>query len=685
MRRNFADFRTKWRVLLALLLPVAGLVWLAVQQVGEVWRHADEMTDVATMVDLSTHIGAAVHGLQKERGATGVFVGSKGASFAAEMRAQRQDTDGPVTALRGIVMTMDRALFDAESGAILARVVADLGSLADLRRKVDDLSLAPGDATGWYTVTHGDMLDLVSAMAAMTRDSRLARQISAYAAYMQAKERAGQERAAGSAGFAAGKLNSEQVSRFQRAVAEQDTYLKVFDSLADSSWRKMARDTVVGAAVDEVARLRKLAITSSLSGTAADVDAGHWFRVSPDRIDLFKKVEDAIAADVKAAASTAAAVSQRSFYSTVAALLALLGAVAGLGLVTVRSVTQPLARLTALMTRLAQGERRETVPDTARRDEIGEMSRALEVFKNSLIRADELAAAQDRERQARERRAQAIEQLTGDFETGIAGVLDVVARSARQMQENAQSLTATAVETSHQSTAVASAAEQASANVQTVAVAAEELTASISEIGRQVAQSKSVARSAVAEAERSDALVRGLIQAADRISEVVGLISDIAAQTNLLALNATIEAARAGVAGKGFAVVANEVKSLAHQTGRATDDVISHVQAVQMATHEAAEAIRGIGRTIANVDNIAVIVAAAVEEQGAATQEIARNVQQASVGTQEVTSNILGVDQAAKQTGHSANQVQLTAENLNRQTEHMRSLVASFLAGVRAA
>jgi methyl-accepting chemotaxis protein len=374
-------------------------------------------------------------------------------------------------------------------------------------------------------------------------------------------------------------------------------------------------------------------------------------------------------------------------------LITMLWVTLGLGLgiavtvvyLTTRAIVPPIAAMTGVMGRLADGDHGVEVPATERHDEIGLMAKAVLVFKENMIKAKEFAAREAEAQKQREARAQAIEKLTGDFDKDASDVLKTVASSATEMQATAQNMTATAEETSRQSTAVAAASEQASTNVQTVASAAEELSASVSEISRQVAQSAQIANKAVTEAESTNAQVQGLAEAAQKIGDVVNLINDIAAQTNLLALNATIEAARAGEAGKGFAVVASEVKSLANQTAKATEEIGAQIAGIQSSTRQAVGAIGGIATVIREINEIATTIASAVEEQGAATQEIARNVQQAAAGTAEVSSNISGVTEAASSTGAAAEQVLGVATELSTQSEVLRSKVETFLAAVKAA
>jgi methyl-accepting chemotaxis protein len=351
-----------------------------------------------------------------------------------------------------------------------------------------------------------------------------------------------------------------------------------------------------------------------------------------------------------------------------------------------RGVTLPLARMARTMKQLADGDASVTVEGSHRRDEIGAMATAVQVFKDNLIRARALEADTAEARMAAEEQRKAgMRQMADAFEHAVGGIVGMVSSSATELQATAQQMTSTATETASQSTTVAAAAEVAASNVQTVAAAAEELGSSVQEIGRQVAGSAQLAQSAVGEADQTAALVQALSQNAARIGDMVGMISSIAGQTNLLALNATIEAARAGAAGRGFAVVATEVKALAEQTAKATEEIARQIGEVQGVTGQAVTAIGGITDRIREIDGMATSIAAAVEQQGAATQEIVRNVAQASTGTTEVTGNIAGVAQASEETGVAASQVLSAASELSRQSEHLGTEVANFLATVRAA
>ena len=380
-----------------------------------------------------------------------------------------------------------------------------------------------------------------------------------------------------------------------------------------------------------------------------------------------------------------AVVFQRTLWAAIGGLAGLL--IAGLVAFWLgRGLVVPLTETCASMDRLIKGDLGFDVPFSDRKNEIGRIARSLQVFKDHLVGANRLRAEQEeaKARATAERRA-VLSQIADDFERSVGGVIQGTTSAAGELQHSASSMSTIAEGTKDQSTKVAAAAEQAATNVQTVAASAEELSSSIKEIARQVTQSSSIAQSAVQQAAHTEAMVERLAEASQKIGEVMALIQNIAGQTNLLALNATIESARAGEAGKGFAVVANEVKALSAQTAKATEEITSQIAAIRDATGSAVVAIREIGTTIGHMNEITSSIAAAVEEQGAATQEIARSVQQAAQGTQGVTQNIVGVREASAQVGAASTLVLNAAGQLSAQSEQLKSETEKFLGGIRAA
>ncbi len=375
----------------------------------------------------------------------------------------------------------------------------------------------------------------------------------------------------------------------------------------------------------------------------------------------------------------------RSLISFAVLGLGLFGAGALAWLIGGAMIARPIKGITSAMEVLARGDTSTFIPGSDRGDEIGGMAAAVEVFKDNMIKNIEMTAAAGREQALKEERAKIVTRAIAEFEKQVAAVNENLASAAGELGKSAQNMSAIAEETSRQADVVSTAANESSSSVNTVAASAEELLASIAEINHQVAQSTAVSRQAVDEATKTEQKVQGLAAAAQKIGEVVELINGIAAQTNLLALNATIEAARAGNAGKGFAVVATEVKALATQTAKATEEVAAQVAGIQAATRESLEGIQSIGRTIGQMDGISSMIASAIEEQSAATQEISRSVQLAAAGTQEVSQNIGEVTNAAGETGSMAGLVLNASSALSDQTIALRDSVDGFLGKVRAA
>ncbi|HYF84893.1 methyl-accepting chemotaxis protein [Azospirillum sp.] len=352
----------------------------------------------------------------------------------------------------------------------------------------------------------------------------------------------------------------------------------------------------------------------------------------------------------------------------------------------IAGVSTPIRDMTDAMRKLASGDKTIKVPALERGDEVGSMAKALEVFKENLIESDRLRAEQEGlKARAEAERKRAMHDLANRFEATVKTVVSQVSSAATQMQGSSQALSAMAEESRAQATSVAASTEQTSANVQTVAASSEEMASSIGEITRQVGQSADIARRAADHAQTTNTTIQTLAEQAKGIGDVVQLINSIASQTNLLALNATIEAARAGEAGKGFAVVASEVKNLANQTAKATEEISAQINAMQQATGGAVTAITEITHTIGEINEIATTIAAAIEEQDAATREIARNVQQAAQGTQEISTNIVGVQHAAEGTGKAASEVLEAARELFRDSEKLSSEVDRFIQQVRSA
>lgn len=472
----------------------------------------------------------------------------------------------------------------------------------------------------------------------------------------------------------------------ERALTDVDRLI----ALADTETRRTTNQGIKASLLDffTVAE-RSIALgLKNENEAAAKVSSGE---VRPARMKIVEAVAkrvEANARDLEDAKLKAAETAESARLTlTLGAAVGLLMAFGLLGAIVIQGITRPLANLVAVLQRMAQGEIDSDIKEAVRGDEIGAVGRAVEGIKAMVARkaAEEAEVKRRADEAAAVERRRTMVELADGFERAVGGIVSTVSSSATELQATASTMTATATETASQSTTVAAAAEEAASNVNTVAAAAEELGSSVQEIGRQVSGSARMAQQAVLTADQTATLVQALSQTSARIGDMVGMISGIASQTNLLALNATIEAARAGAAGRGFAVVASEVKALAEQTAKATDEIARQIGEVQSVTHQAVSAIGNITGQIREIDSVATSIAAAVEQQGAATQEIVRNVAQAAMGAGEVTSNIAGVAQASEETGAAASQVLSAASELSRQSEHLGAEVARFLATVRAA
>ncbi|WP_236025350.1 methyl-accepting chemotaxis protein [Arenibaculum pallidiluteum] len=621
---------------------------------------------------------------------------------AAERRAQimkqREAADPAFTS----ALDRIRALPAASAAARpLAEAEAAFRAFRELRAKVDENLAKPGAArdpqivknfapaiTGIIQKAQDLRLTVETLSGAPDANLMLLTQVRHLVTDMA--ENAGRERAAFGALIATGKpIDLGQV----RAVSRSRGHvLLAWDAVRALGLRADTPDALKSAIAGVEAAyfgpyetLRDAVFADGVSGSYR-ISAEDYVTRATTAIDTVLKLADAIGAQARAQASEAVARSSSGVMVNGAMLLVGLALALGSLWVVARRIVGPLTGMTDAMGRLAAGDKTVSVPGAGRRDEIGRMADAVQVFKANMIENERLAAAHEAAKASAEaERRAAMLKLADTFEASVKGVVETVASSATEMQGAATAMSATAEQASRQAMAVASASEQASANVQTVATATEELSASIQEIGRQVAASSTIASQAVQETRRTSETISGLVEASRQIGAVVELINSIAGQTNLLALNATIEAARAGDAGKGFAVVASEVKALATQTARATEEIQGKVQEIQAATGGAKAAVEGIEETIARMNEIAGAIAAAIEQQGAATQDISANVQQAARGTQEVSSNISGVNQAAAETGSAASQVLGAAGGLSKEAETLRREVASFIATVRAA
>jgi methyl-accepting chemotaxis protein len=468
-------------------------------------------------------------------------------------------------------------------------------------------------------------------------------------------------------------------------AASQEQQFDVVRRQGSAAQQDVLKAALSAAASADVARMREAAITLATGESKDAVAAPVWFAASTARIDELKKVEDRVASDLKAVASAVSSNAASTLWLALATSIGLISVASFTAYVAARSITGPLGTLVGSTLTLAGGDTGVAISGGDRKDEIGGMARAVAVFRDNAIeraRLEEAARAEQAQRETRQRR---VDVLIGEFRGSVSATLASVGENAARMDGTAKSLSGVATAASTQATGAAAASQQCSGNVQNVASAAEELTSSIKEIGVQVENATTVVRRATELSKSSNGEIEALAGTAQKIGDVVGLIQAIAAQTNLLALNATIEAARAGEAGRGFAVVASEVKSLATQTAKATEEISQQIAAIQESTTRSVESVRTITTTMQEVVGFTTAIAAAVEEQGAATEEISRNVQMAARGTDDLTQNVAGVTGAIGETSRAAQDVLDVSGKLGSHANALRGEVDRFLSQVAAA
>ncbi|HTH16205.1 MAG TPA: nitrate- and nitrite sensing domain-containing protein, partial [Magnetospirillum sp.] len=626
MHNWLARLRISAKIALSFVLPALLVLALAGIVVNIKARTQTETATLRAVAPLAADISTLVHEIQAERGATAVFLGSGGSRFGDEMRSQRQRTDTARTRFEQNATTIDLAALGEGFPAKVAGARQRVTNLMAARADTDRLGVDAKTAIAGFTDTVRVLLDVVGQMAVLSTEPQVSAATTATLKLMEGKEKAGQERAVGAGAISAGHFDNETYRRFVTIQAEQALLLTEFDRLASPEQVQFLHQTLDADASRTVARMRKVALDSVTTNTLEDVTGPAWFTATTQRIDLLRKGEDRMAGDLAALTERVHAEASTALWLTVASAVAAGAITLLIAFAVARELTRSVSGLAGVMERLAGNDLSAPIQGTDRGDEVGAMARAVQVFRDAMVRARDLTAREAEATHARELRAEAIAQLTHRFEDAASALVESVAAASGQLQSTAGTMRDVASETSQRATTVAAATEQASSNVQTVAAAAEQLAGSIQEIGRQVEHSTRISASAVTEAGRAETTVAGLVETVQRIGDVVSLINNIAGQTNLLALNATIEAARAGELGKGFAVVAHEVKTLATQTSKATEEIGEQIAAVQQQTTLVVRAIGDIVTVIREVGEISAGIASAVEEQGAATQEIARNV-----------------------------------------------------------
>ena len=667
-------------LMLAVFVPLAGLVIFGGRLSYDSWSRYSDLNRASSVLRLAVATARfAGTAIPAEGLATREFVG--GGGDRAKMDQARHTTDDLYAKLRAAAaaLTMKDPRLDEQLAALDDR----MRKILDLRPQVDAGTIkTPVASTVVMAPAAGQAIDVIGVCAAVVTDAALSRRIFALYATLQFNEGNLVQRGAGEAALKEGKLPPANFLILARGVAMQNIFGKLFRDFAPPPIVDQYKsfDDTNGR---ELGELRQTALAAA--GTpAGDAPVQRWLTINRDLTGVMGHILassiDGAAADGEQMVSDA----ERDIFTYLGICLAVLCVVIALSRHVLRTLRELLGELAGAMDKMRDGDYTIAIPHVDRTDEIGTMARATEGFRENFVRVNERENDRKNSEAVAERKS-LLTKLAGDFEAVIGNIVGAVSASSGELTSTATTLTRTAETTQQLSSTVASASESASTNVQSVAAATEEMGSSITEIGRQVQESSQIAQQAVSQAQKTDERILKLSAAANRIGDVTQLITSIAEQTNLLALNATIEAARAGNAGKGFAVVAQEVKQLAAQTAKATSEISGQIAEMQAATQDSVTAIKEIGGTIGRISEIATTIAAAVEEQGAATQEITRNIQQAASGTAQVAGNISKVSDGAAKTGAASSDVLSASKALAEQSGRLKTEVHKFLDTIRAA
>lgn len=708
-------FGIRARILTAITMTFLMFLAFSVDKMVSFYATAEQMHTLKALTEFTPKVGGLIHELQKERGTSAGFIGSKASdAFSKKVDAQYKLSDEKNAVLSNVLASMDLNALSEDLAKKVAMATNGLTNLEAKRDGVKALKLSVGEMAKYYTGSITKLLDVIKVVGNITNEPALLRDVTAYIALLEAKERGGQERAMGANGFSAGGFSITVYNKFVSLIAQQTSFLSTFDANANAAIKSYFAKTLQGPAVDKVAEMRSFVLKDFADVSQSGVSGSQWFDTITKKIDLYHDAENHFIQAIGADATLKASDADAAFWQLLALSASLGLGIAILSLKISTSITEPLSGLQESMQQLSQGNLETTVSYADFGSEIGTMANNVVGFQAGAVEqkrleaeareAEKLQRQQEREAdereklaneeklererkiiETREKRAAAMEALIKGFDGEIEKALQGMSATSTQLLSSAGGMTGIADETGVSSTAAAAASEQATTSINTVASATEELSSSINEIARQLSHSTEITQRAVTEASDTKDKMESLSQTTGLISDVVSLINDIADQTNLLALNATIEAARAGDAGKGFAVVASEVKALAAQTSKATDEISEHIKAVQQSSREAVSAVESIRGVIGETNDIAITIAAAVEEQDAATSEIARNISEAAKGAQEVTSVIVQVSSGASQTKDLAGDVNGAANEVTDNAQSISNVIDGFLSNIRAA
>ncbi|GAB5388513.1 MAG: hypothetical protein Alpg2KO_14810 [Alphaproteobacteria bacterium] len=669
----------------ATLLPIMACIGLGGHKVYIAHTDRVSMSKVDELVRLAPEISNLVHELQRERGNSAGFIKTEGSDeFTRRLEAQRNVTDAKLAQLNDSLAGFNHHLFGERLNQELLEFEDALGGLKKTRERVSAGKSTVPEMADYYTGTITEMLQVVSLSAKYATDPKVTSNIASYTALLAAKEYAGLERAMGTGGFATGQFDPVLYNRFINLQGRQLAELKTFQAFASKDQIAYYTATVSGKAVEEVERMRRMASANPWGGDISTIKPGYWFDQITVKIDLMKQVEDKVAEDLVALADKDLFMARQTFWGVLALVIGVLCLAYMVSAFIARSMRLRIKRLSTAMDQMSKGDFSQSVKFSPFGDELNSMARIADQLRGNLADAEQARQAEASAQAKRAEQTARLEQAARRFDQSARQAVSHVAAGTTQLDAAADQLGDAAASSSREASTTASATSQMSASVQGIAAAMDQVAGSIRSISQDVSRSSETSDRAVRAAAETSDVVRSLSGAAEQIGDVVSLITDIAEQTNLLALNATIEAARAGEAGKGFAVVASEVKSLAEQTQKATEQIASQIGGIQSSTGQAVNAIDGISHTIEELSDIATSISDAVSEQQNATSEITENVRQVASGTDGLAQTAEVLNGAVDQTSRCSDDVRSASTTLKTRTDELNEEINVFLKVVNA-
>eukprot|EP00439_Symbiodinium_sp_Y106_P089143 s1_g1679.t1 len=682
-----ANISINARIFLSAFVPLVMLMVVGTFSATEHYVSYASLDRLQTLSEAAPKLSSIVHDLQRERGYSAGFIATKGgATWRANLDAQYAKTDETLEAALSDLRDFPAAEFGAEFAASLTQAMKLIEQLSDQRQRAQSLSVPVPVIAGYYTSTNRQLLDALSAIAALADDPSVKGNAIAYVNLLEGKERAGLERAMGAAGFGAGQFPPKIFEKFLMLLGAQDAFLANAKAYASGDIRAFYAETVAGPAVTKVETFRNAARDAGTGPLPAGYGGPQWFEAITEKIDLVYLVEARAAKQLVEGAALARGSALTSLLAIVIGVLVASVASAVLCWVFARSIVHPLDDLRGELGDIADGAYDITVSGTDQQGQIGDMARAVDVLRSNSEKAKKASEEKEKTEQlAAEERQQTINAMADQVEQSLTEMVTTLSSASTELSQTANNMSGLAEATNSESTKVTEASDHATQNVESVASASSQLSSAISEVTEQITIASKLTVESQTTSEETEEQMKTLAEAADRIGSVMSLIQEIAEQTNLLALNATIEAARAGDAGKGFAVVAAEVKDLANQTAKATEEISSHVMQVQQETANASNAMSTIHKQIGEINHVTAAVSAAVEEQSSATNEISRSSETTAEMNRSVSESIQKVRSVAQESGAAAKQVSSAADELSTTSEQLRTVVADLIRSIRAA